>query len=147
VVVAEAYADGLTGADELRAARHACRAAGEGAAWYAAASSATIAARNAALSAQAGADRDEARAQADLLRDIVGNPFQPFSCDSAALTPIVVDLARRIYEEHSFDRLFSSLRGTLAEAGCNDHQLLQHLALPGPHVRGCWVVDWLLDKS
>src|SRR5262249_17981400 len=96
VVVAEAYADGLAGAAELRAARHACRAAGEGAAWYAAASSASIAARNAALSAQAGIDRDEAQAQADLLRDIVGNPFRPLSPDRAAFTVAVIDLARQI---------------------------------------------------
>jgi hypothetical protein len=77
VAVAEAYANGLAGDDELRAARLACRAAGESAAWYAAASSAFVAARNAALSAQAGsADRSEAAAQAKLLRDIFGNPFR-----------------------------------------------------------------------
>jgi hypothetical protein len=77
VVVAEAFADGLAGDDELRAARHACRNAGESAAWYAAASNAFVAARNAALSAQAGCtDCTEAAAQAQLVRDMFGNPFR-----------------------------------------------------------------------
>src|ERR1700732_583186 len=47
---AEQFADGLVGSEVLRAARLACKSAGQSAAWYAAASSAVIAARNAALS-------------------------------------------------------------------------------------------------
>jgi hypothetical protein len=39
VDVAEAYPEGQAGPEELRAARLACRSAGESAAWYAAASS------------------------------------------------------------------------------------------------------------
>src|SRR5438552_1861163 len=57
VEVAENLADGLTGPEEMRAARLACQGAGGQAAWYAAASSPAIAARNAARSAQAGAAR------------------------------------------------------------------------------------------
>lgn len=50
VDVAENYADGLAGPEELRAARLACRSAGGQAAWYAAATNPAIAARNAARS-------------------------------------------------------------------------------------------------
>src|SRR5262249_11289837 len=55
VEVAEAFADGLAGPEELRAGRQACKFAGGDAAWYAAASRAAIAARNAAFSAQPAA--------------------------------------------------------------------------------------------
>jgi hypothetical protein len=32
------------------------------------------------------------------------------------------------------------------EAGYTDPEILTHLRGPGPHVRGCWVVDLLLGK-
>ena len=35
----------------------------------------------------------------------------------------------------------------LEDAGCTDSQILDHLRSPGPHVRGCWVVDLVLGKS
>lgn len=47
VNVAERFADGLAGPDEMRAARLVCRGAGEMDAWYAAASNPVIAARSA----------------------------------------------------------------------------------------------------
>src|SRR5438477_5581877 len=72
VEVAEKYADGLAGPEELRAARLACQGAGAQAAWYSAATNAAVAARNAARSAQAGAalngsDSDELLFQAGLV--------------------------------------------------------------------------------
>src|SRR5690348_1829844 len=53
VDVAERFAEGEASADELRAARLACKHADASAAWYAAVSQPEIAARNAALSARA----------------------------------------------------------------------------------------------
>jgi hypothetical protein len=79
VDVAERFANGQASAEELRAARLACTHAGDNAAWYAAISQPEIAARNAALSARA-ASPDECAAQADLLREIIGNPFRPPAC-------------------------------------------------------------------
>jgi hypothetical protein len=38
------------------------------------------------------------------------------------------------------------LADALEEAGCTDEDILGHLRDPGPHVRGCWVIDLLLDK-
>lgn len=151
VDVAEMFADGLAGPDEMRAARLACQGAGGQAAWYAAATNSTIAARNAALSAQAGAamlgtEADEIRAQAKLLREIVGDPFRPLSVDPAWLTPGVVNLAQATYDERAFDRM-PELAGELEKAGCDNDNILAHCRAPGLHVRGCWVIDLLLGKS
>ena len=55
-------------------------------------------------------------------------------------------LAEAIYEERAFDRL-AVLADALEEAGCTNPDILGHLRGPGPHVRGCWVLDCLLGKS
>ena len=39
------------------------------------------------------------------------------------------------------------LADALEEAGATDADLLNHLRGPGPHVRGCWVIDLLLGKG
>ena len=31
--------------------------------------------------------------------------------------------------------------------GCVPHPLLAHLRSPGPHVRGCWALDTILQKE
>ena len=87
-----------------------------------------------------------------LVRDIFGNPFRPVTLDLAWLTPTVLTLATSAYEERILpsgeldpDRL-AVLSDALEEAGCNDADILNHLRSPGPHVRGCWVVDGLLGK-
>jgi hypothetical protein len=55
-------------------------------------------------------------------------------------------IAGAIYEERAFDRL-PILADALEEAGCTDAEVLEHCRGPGPHVRGCWVVDLLLGKE
>jgi hypothetical protein len=145
VDVAEAYADGLTGTEELRASRLACKSAGDSAAWYAAASSPYVAARNAALSAQAGSPPAERAVQVSLLRDIFGNPFRAAHVDSRWLTADVVYLARAIYEESAFERM-PVLANALVNAGCSSEETLGHCRQEG-HVRGCWLVDGLFGKS
>jgi len=62
------------------------------------------------------------------------------------LTADVVTLARGIYEDRAFDRL-PLLADALMDAGCDDDQILAHCHGPGPHVRGCWVVDLVLGKE
>jgi len=88
VTMAEQFADGLAGPEELRAARLACRSTGGQSGWYAAATHPAIGARNAALSAREGAQTDaECPAQAHLLRDIFANPFRPLpSIDHTGIT-------------------------------------------------------------
>mgnify|MGYP000107719138 CR=1 FL=1 len=43
--------------------------------------------------------------------------------------------------------LVAGLVDALQEAGCEDGELLAHCRGPGPHVRGCWVVDLVLGKE
>jgi hypothetical protein len=88
----------------------------------------------------------EHTAQAHLLRDIFGNPFRPVTADPSWLTPTVTALAAAIYADRAFDRL-PILADALEEAGCDHPDVLAHCRGPGPHVRGCWVVDLLLGKT
>ncbi len=119
---------------------------------------------------------------AALLRDIIGNPWRPVTlpktwvpadrrlyaggwrdtCDW--LTPTVLGIARRIYEERDFAAM-PILADALEDAGCNNEEILRHCRnqelipsphmpkiglwgkLRGPHVRGCWVLDLLLGKE
>lgn len=155
VEAAENFADGDLGPDELRAARLACQGAGGQASWYAAATRPEIAARNAARSAQAGVasnptlgtEAGELLAQAGLVRDIFGpQSFQQITVDPTWLTPGVVQLARSIYDDRSFGRM-PEMAEFLHQAGCDNDEILRHCRGPGPHVRGCWVVDSILGKK
>jgi hypothetical protein len=89
---------------------------------------------------------EEERAQAALLREVFGNPFRSTAVDPRWLTSTVVALARGAYEDRAFERL-PILADALEEAGCDHQGLLEHCRSPGPHVRGCWVVDLVLDKG
>jgi predicted component of type VI protein secretion system len=55
-------------------------------------------------------------------------------------------IAQAINNDQAFDRL-PILADALEEAGCTDPAILDHCRGPGPHVRGCWVVDLLLGKE
>jgi hypothetical protein len=90
--------------------------------------------------------------QANLLRDILGNPFRPVALEPSLRTPAVAALAQAAYEERALpvgtlrpDRL-AVLADPLEEAGCADAAVLDHLRGPGTHVRGCWPVDLLTDR-
>jgi hypothetical protein len=39
------------------------------------------------------------------------------------------------------------LADALQDAGCENADILNHCRAPGPHVRGCWVVDRILGKK
>jgi hypothetical protein len=98
---------------------------------------------------------------AALLRDIIGNPFRPVAVrprvgwidppaggsylQPAVLTPAVVGIARRAYDLRDWGAL-PVLRDALMDAGCEDEQVLAHLAEP-LHVLGCWCVDLILGKE
>jgi len=55
-------------------------------------------------------------------------------------------IAKTIYHERASQRM-SELAEALEEAGCTDAEILQHCRGPGPHIRGCWVIDLILGKS
>jgi hypothetical protein len=81
-----------------------------------------------------------------ILRDVVGNPFRPVSFDPSWLTPTVTTLARQMYDTRDFSAM-PILADALEDSGCADGQVvLGHCRGPGPHVRGCFVVDALLGK-
>jgi hypothetical protein len=89
---------------------------------------------------------DEPGHQIALLHDIIGNPFRPVSLEPAWRTPAVLHLAQSIYDDWAFDQL-PILADALKEAGCASREVLDHCRSPGPHVRGCWVVDLVLGKG
>jgi hypothetical protein len=101
------------------------------------------------LQAPAGlVDRaQERQEQARLIRCLSGNPFRPLPrLDPAWLTPRVLSLAKGIYDRRAFDHL-PELASLLEDAGCREAALLGHLRGPGPHARGCHVLDALLGRS
>jgi hypothetical protein len=56
----------------------------------------------------------------------------------------VVRLAQAIYHERAWDRL-PILGDALEEAGAASQEVLAHCRLGGIHVRGCWLLDWVLN--
>jgi hypothetical protein len=93
--------------------------------------------------------RKEHAAASDALRDLIGNPFRHVRIDPAVLSRnngAARRVARAIYADQAFERL-AVLADALEDAGCADPELLGHLRGPGPHVRGCWVVDLILGKK
>jgi hypothetical protein len=88
----------------------------------------------------------EARNLSEVFRDIVGNPFRTVVIDPSWLTSTVITLANSIYSNRTFDHI-PILADALQDAGCEDADILAHCRGPGPHVRGCWVVDLILGKQ
>jgi hypothetical protein len=128
------------------AAKYAADRRALSAAWYAAEAAACHGGQRKARPA-------EEKAQAALLRCIIGNPFRPLTLSPAWQTPQVVALAQAAYEQRDLPAgtldltRLAVLADALEEAGCTGQTILGHLRRPGPHVRGCWVVDLLLGKS
>jgi hypothetical protein len=101
--------------------------------------------------------RGEQAAHADLLRDILGNPFRPFLPPPASLLSWQKGLILRMLEAIEEGRSLPSgqldtarlavLGDALEDAGCTDAQLLVHLRLPGLHVKGCLAVDAILGQT
>ncbi len=90
----------------------------------------------------------EEAAQADLLRELFGNPFRPATVAPAVLRwndGTVVRLARAISDERAWDRM-PVLADALEDAGCDNRDLLTH-SRTREHARGCFVLDCLLGKS
>jgi hypothetical protein len=93
--------------------------------------------------------RQEESAQADLVRDLIGNPFRPVTLDPDWLSwhdRTVVKLARAVYDQHDFERL-PILADALEEAGCQEPTILDHCREPGEHARGCWVLDAVFGRG
>ncbi len=167
VEVAERFADGLAGQEELQSAQKAACSAYPS---YPFGSDGWNTAHAVAWAAQPGAGRPgdlyvalaspgrsdpvvyavshnpALRQHADLLREVVGNPFRTNRIDPAWLTHddgAVRKVAQAIYDQGKWDDL-PILADALEDAGCTSADILEHCLRPGGHVRGCWVVDALL---
>jgi hypothetical protein len=95
--------------------------------------------------ANAEASALERRAQAELLREVFGNPFRPPHVEPGWASwgnGAAVALARVIYDNQQFEDI-PYLADALLDAGCADERMLEHCRTGG-HVRGCWLVDALL---
>jgi hypothetical protein len=114
-----------------------------------------FAARTGGAAGRPSAKRERA-AQCRLLRCVFSDPWRaPPDVDPSWLAwngGTVARLAQAAYDERLLpaatldpDRL-AVLADALEEAGCADTDLLGHLRGPGPHVRGCWILDLLLAK-
>jgi hypothetical protein len=86
------------------------------------------------------------RVEAMFLRDIFGNPFRPVAFSPAWRTDTAVALANQTYDSRDFGAM-PILADALQDAGCDSEEVLGHCRGPGPHVRGCWVVDLVLDRK
>lgn len=171
VEVAKQYADGLVGRERLIVARDEARVArrrflapaearasraanaaqdvvrdtGRSAAWNCMAETS----RAISIGDTNHCDSAEMRQQAALFRSIFDNPFQTSTISTSWLVwhdGVVRTLAQVVYDERGFDHL-PILADALEDAGCTDAAILDHLRSPGPHVRGCHVLDALLGKS
>jgi hypothetical protein len=92
------------------------------------------------------AEAAERQVLASLVRDVFGNPFRPVKFAPAWRTITAVALANLMYGSRDFSPM-PILADALHDAGCDNAAILDHCRGPGPHVRGCWVVDLVLGKE
>ncbi|MBL8799826.1 MAG: hypothetical protein JNM56_38445 [Planctomycetia bacterium] len=163
VEVAERYADGLAGEAERLAARQAARSAAVAYAGNRARSGDAlwllareirqcldrqIEARSfiwgclavARATGDMAVHALECAWQADLLRHLVGNPFQPYPAPRC-WPSLVVDLARQLYAGADV-RLI--LHDALLDAG--HAELAEHFRAEEGHPKGCWALDRVLGR-
>jgi hypothetical protein len=88
----------------------------------------------------------ELRNQIDLLREIFGNPFYQVAFLPEWRTSTVLVLAKQMYEERDFSSM-PILADALMDAGCSNEDVLNHCRSERVHVRGCWVLDGVLDRE
>lgn len=157
VQAAERFADGGLEEEELRAVwSMACNSGSEiaavaavgseASAWHVAHQTALDTARMAALKNFLDLPVTQQH-QCALMRDLFGPLlFRPITVVQPGISQTARTLARSIYAEHDFGAL-PILADALEEGGCPNADVLKHCRGPGPHVRGCWVVDLLLGKE
>jgi hypothetical protein len=160
VGVAERYWDGLAGQEEIRGVAEQVRAEmagvdGERGRWYRACLAPLSGRRWDLVEPLLPPVEPIARA-CELFREVYGHPFGPRPAIDAAWLAwnggLLKKLAEAAYAERSLPQgLLDSARlavvgDALEESGCTDAGLLGHLRGPGPHVRGCFVLDALLGK-
>jgi hypothetical protein len=168
VRVAESFADGSSSSDDLKAAyRPAYDASNEAmdGAHFAAALTAERPGTDAGLYAADGVQsafrgvelQAVEAAHVGLVWEVFANPFCPSPpLPSVVLTwnnGIVRRIAEAIYQERQMpdgtldNARLTVLADALLDASCDNEELIAHCREPGPHVRGCWVIDLVLAKQ
>lgn len=80
----------------------------------------------------------------DWIRCVFGPPSHAGGFDPAWRRPEIMGLASAIAEREAFE-VIGQLGQALRMAGCEDPCMLGHCDPANGHVRGCWVVDAVLD--
>jgi hypothetical protein len=149
LALAERYADGQASLGELRGAEP-CRWE-ESCTWAVANSDAAESARFFAQVPGTVGSEAERVAVSTILRDIIGNPFRSLAVDPFWRTPATFALAQAAYDDRILPAgtldpaRLAVLADALEEAGAGG-AILDHLRGPGPHYRGCHVVDAILGR-
>ncbi len=89
------------------------------------------------------------QAMADLVREVLGNPFRRPTIDPAWLH-WNHGAARHIADQIAANGTFTDLpvlADALEDAGCRDEALLQHMRGEAVHVPGCWALDAVLGRA
>jgi hypothetical protein len=173
VEVAERFAEGLAGKDDLEAAYRATNRLRRGsfvpedpevalntaasmAAWSAYAKPSALAFHVTAyplqLAGRSVGDKDGDAVIAGIIRCVFADPSRPATLAPDCRGRIIKALAQAAYEERRLpsgeldQARLAVLADALEEAGA-EGDLLEHLRGPGPHVRGCWAVDLVLGKG
>jgi hypothetical protein len=88
--------------------------------------------------------------QCELLRDIVGNPFHTLPAHDSVLLAqnenLILNLLRSAYDCRilpvgTLDPVRLGILADALEDADAYGEIVAHLRLPGPHVRGCWAID------
>jgi len=98
---------------------------------------------------KAAAWLQERQGQADLVREVFGNPFRGCELPAEWLAwhrGTVRELAGHVYSRRAF-HLMPWLGDALLDAGCTDEAVLDHCRQGGSHVAGCWVLDLILGMG
>jgi hypothetical protein len=74
------------------------------------------------------------------------NPFGLVRFSPSWCTTTSIAIARQMEDSCDFSAM-PILADALQDAGCDDESILDHCRGPGPHCRGCWVVDLVLGKA
>jgi hypothetical protein len=93
-----------------------------------------------------GGGAEQVRRQVALVHCVFGNPFRPVTPNPAWLSRTATDIARQMYGSRDFGAM-PILADALQDAGCDRDEVLDHCRGPGPHARGCWVVDLVLGRT
>lgn len=88
----------------------------------------------------------ESKMQVQVMHCIFGNPFRPVRFERDCVTRNAQQIALHIYANAAYEE-YPNLADSLEKAGCNSQELLSHCRSGEPHVKGCWVIDRVLDKA